>query len=62
MVVLAAVVASLAASFGMFYKASVDAYYMISHLFHFGLKPELCILDCREEMKLYRWCNIQCKV
>ncbi|MDJ0807082.1 MAG: YqhA family protein [Gammaproteobacteria bacterium] len=40
LVVLAAVVASLAASFGMFYMASVDAFYMISHLLHYA-SPEL---------------------
>ncbi|MEN8177530.1 MAG: YqhA family protein [Pseudomonadota bacterium] len=40
LVVLAAVVASLAVSFGMFYVASVDAFYMISHLLHYA-SPEL---------------------
>lgn len=40
LVVLAAVVASLAASFAMFYMASVDAVYMIGHLLHYA-SPEL---------------------
>ncbi len=40
LVVLAAVLASLAASFAMFYMASVDAVYMVSHLLHYA-SPEL---------------------
>jgi uncharacterized membrane protein YqhA len=36
LVVLAAVVASLLAAFAMFYMASVDAVYMISHLAHYA--------------------------
>jgi uncharacterized membrane protein YqhA len=36
LVVLAAVVASLMAAFAMFYMASVDAVYMISHLAHYA--------------------------
>jgi len=39
-VVLLAVVASLLAAFAMFYMASVDAFYMISHLLHYA-SPEL---------------------
>src|SRR3569832_1814216 len=35
-VVLAAVIASLLASFSMFYIATVDAYYMISHLLEYA--------------------------
>ncbi len=35
-VVLAAVVASLLTSFAMFYVATVDAFYMISHLFEYA--------------------------
>lgn len=40
LVVLAAVVASLLAAFAMFYMASVDAFYMITHLGHYA-SPEL---------------------
>lgn len=36
LVVMTAVVASLVAAFGMFYMASVDAFYMISHLLHYA--------------------------
>ncbi len=40
LVVLLAVLASLLTSIGMFYMASVDAYYLISHLVHYA-SPEL---------------------
>jgi uncharacterized membrane protein YqhA len=40
LVVLLAVVASLAAAVGMFYMATVDAVYMIGHLLHYA-SPEL---------------------
>lgn len=40
LVVLAAVVASLLAAIAMFYIASVDAFYMLSHLLHYA-SPEL---------------------
>jgi uncharacterized membrane protein YqhA len=36
LVVLAAVIASLAASLGMFYVATVDTFYMVSHLVHYA--------------------------
>ena len=36
LVVLTAVVASLFSAFGMFYIASVDAFYMLSHLLHYA--------------------------
>lgn len=36
LVVIAAVVASLAAAIGLFYMATVDAYYMLSHLAHYA--------------------------
>ncbi len=39
-VVLLAVVASLVAAFAMFYMTSVDAFYMISHLWHYA-SPEM---------------------
>ena len=48
-VVLTAVVASLAAAFAMFYMATVDAYYMISHLFDYA-SPALSA-DARAEMR-----------
>ena len=35
-VVLAAVIASLAAALGMFYVATVDTFYMLSHLLHYA--------------------------
>ncbi len=40
LVVLTGVVASLLAAFGMFYVASVDAFYMIAHLGHYA-SPDL---------------------
>ncbi len=40
MVVMLAVLASLAAAVGMFFMASVDAWYMLSHLFHYA-SPDL---------------------
>jgi uncharacterized membrane protein YqhA len=40
LVVLLAVVASLAAAFAMFFMASVDAVYMVGHLLHYA-SPEL---------------------
>jgi uncharacterized membrane protein YqhA len=36
LVVLAAVLSSLLSSFGMFFLASVDAYYMLTHLVHYA--------------------------
>ena len=36
LVVLSAVIASLLSAIGMFYIASIDAYYMLSHLFHYA--------------------------
>ncbi len=40
LVVMVAVLASLAASFSMFYLASADTWYMVSHLLHYA-SPEL---------------------
>jgi uncharacterized membrane protein YqhA len=44
LVVLSAVVVSLLASFAMFYMASVDAIYMVSHLGHYA-SPELTAVE-----------------
>jgi uncharacterized membrane protein YqhA len=44
LVVLSAVVASLLAAIAMFYMASVDAVYMISHLGHYA-SPDLTVAD-----------------
>ncbi|MCU7812385.1 MAG: YqhA family protein, partial [Candidatus Thiodiazotropha sp. (ex Notomyrtea botanica)] len=44
LVVLAAVVASLLAAIAMFYMASVDAVYMISHLAHYA-SPALSVVE-----------------
>jgi len=48
-VVLSAVIASLAAAFAMFFMATVDAFYMISHLFDY-VSPALSP-DARAELR-----------
>ncbi len=49
LVVLSAVVASLAAALAMFYMASVDAVYMIGHLAHYA-SPDLTV-EARIELR-----------